>query len=429
MKPAAVENGTAAPGHLIGVTRKLDLLLAITLCGFVFSVAYYFYRGVYLGQNWPYNSPFYDPTDHFNDFYNQVLFGRDMQTVAHESNYMPVANVYARLFDFQSRSMSYALFLIAPVLCLAWCTVRSMNGLPALRKLTYVIGIFFISYPFLTAVDRGNFDLHIFVYVALFIFFYQQPSSWAKGLAAFCLAVAIAFKAYPVLFAVLYFKERRYRELALAGTLTVAITLLAAVPEGGIVKALCGFFGNVGEASIIDVRLTGRFNLSLFNAGRLVWKALEMPAALRWFTAAYTPFSIALLVLVCGQAARRSLPLWRSATALACAMCFIPKISYDYRLLMLIVPLCLFIGANTPMTRWNTIVCVVFGLLLIPKGQIILYFKPNLGPWGHGVVTPASLINPLLLLALTTLVLFPSKKEEPAPLELLPAGVEPEMVG
>jgi hypothetical protein len=58
-----------------------------------------------------------------------------------------------------------------------------------------------------------------------------------------------------------------------------------------------------------------------------------------------------------------------------------------------------------------------------------LYFKPNLGAWGHGIITPANLINPLLLLSLTMLVVFPSKKEETNPVEPLPAGVEPEMMG
>jgi hypothetical protein len=243
MKTTTFSVREATPGGLDGVTRKLDLLLAITLCGFVFNAAYYYWRGVYLGQKWPYNSPFYDPTDHFNDFFNVVRYCRDLPKAARESLYLPAANVYAHFFDFQSRRMSYAFFLLAPTLCLAWCAIRSMNGLPALRKLTYVVGIFFISYPFLTAVDRGNFELHLFIFVALFIFFYRQSSSWAKGLAAFFLAVAIAFKAYPVLFAVLYFKDRRYRELALAGMLTVVITLLATVPEGGIVNAFGGFFG------------------------------------------------------------------------------------------------------------------------------------------------------------------------------------------
>ena len=380
MKTAAVEDKEATPGYLSGITRKLDLLLVITLCGFVFSVAYYYWRGAYRGESWPYNSPFYEPKDHFNDFYNMVRLSRDLPKAAQESLYLPAANLYFHFFGLLSRRISYALFLLAPTLCLIWCAVRSMEGVAALRKLTYFIGIFFISYPFLFAVDRGNLDLHIFVFVALFICFYQQSPSWAKGVAALCLAVAIAFKAYPVLFAVLYFKDRRYRELALAGVLTVAITLLAAVPEGGIVKVVSGFLGSVGQAAALDIRIAGRLNLSLFNAGRLVLKAWEMPEALRWFTAAYTPFSITLLLLVCGLAARRSLALWRSATALACVMCFIPKLSYDYRLMMLIAPLCLFIGANTPMTRRNTIICVVFGLLLIPKGQVVLYFEPNLGP-------------------------------------------------
>ena len=33
---------------------------------------------------------------------------------------------------------------------------------------------------------------------------------------------------------------------------------------------------------------------------------------------------------------------------IACPMCFIPKLSYDYRLLMLIAPLCLFISQSHP---------------------------------------------------------------------------------
>jgi hypothetical protein len=420
MKIASFKNEEATPTCLSGITRKLDLLLVITLCGFVSSVVYYYWLGAYREKHWPYSSPLYDPKDHFSDFYNMVQLCRDLPKAVQSSNYPPAANLYFHFFGLLPRGVSIALFVIVPIWCLAWCAVRSMNGLAAVKKLIYAVGIFFISYPFLFAIDRGNLDLHLFVFIAIFLYSYQQSSSWAKGAAAFCLAVAISFKAYPVLFAVLYFKDRRYRELVLAGIFTVAITLLAAVPEGGIGKAVGGFLHGMRQTTAFDIGIVGRFNLGLFNAGRLVLNALKIPDILRWFTVAYTPLSFALLLLVCGLAAKRSLALWRSATALVSAMCFIPTLSFDYRLLLLVAPLCLFIGANTPMTRRNIIICVIFGLLLIPKGQIILYY--HLGPLGPALVTPACFINPILLVSLTILVLFPSKNEEFDPVNPPPTG-------
>ncbi len=134
---------------------------------------------------------------------------------------------------------------------------------------------------------------------------------------------------------------------------------------------------------------------------------------MRIFEAWYVPFSAVLLVVLCVLAIRRSLELWRSLTVLACAMCFIPVWSNDYRLLILLPPLCLFIRAQSEMTKQDYGICALFGLLLIPKGHLIIYYFPDVGSFEAGLATPATFLNPLLLVCLTFMALLPTKAKLP----------------
>src|SRR4030042_5712145 len=54
---------------------------------------------------------------------------------------------------------------------------------------TYVFAVAFLSYPFLFAVDRGNFELLVFVLLSGFLFFFTRGR---HGWAALCLGPAIA---------------------------------------------------------------------------------------------------------------------------------------------------------------------------------------------------------------------------------------------
>ncbi len=390
---------------------KLNVLLVISLCAFTSTIAYYCWQRFYNDLGWPYNSPLYYPGDRFNDFRNMIEACRDLSKAGSQSLYLPAANLYFYLFSLVRVVGMLQIYLLLPTLCLVWYAGQAARDVPLIRRLIYIGGIFLVSHPFLFAIDRANLDLHIFMFIAVFGFCHQGSKPWMKVVGCCCLATAIAFKAYPVLFAVLYLKDRRYREFVGTACVALGLTVAAIVLEGGAGAAIGGFISNVGQAGDLDIRVAARYNIGVFNATRLVLDWLKMPEVLGGFASYYTLGAVGVLVVICGLAARRQVELWRSATALACAMCFIPKLSNDYRLLMLIIPLVLFIQSKAPLTKAHMRICVLFGFLLIPKGHFIFYFYPDLGSWGPGLASTASLINPALLVCLTILVLLPSAAE------------------
>jgi len=390
--------------------KKLDLLLAISLCSFVFSAAYYYWRGVYRLESWPFNTSLYRPADRFNDFDNMLQICRDLARASEESWYLPAANLYFHLFSLIPGKLSLCLFLLMPTLGLIWYAARTLNGFSIPRKISYLVGIFLISHPFLIGVDRGNLDLHLFLCLTLFVVFYEKPTRrpHEQFLAALGLGLAGAFKIFPLLFGVVYLKDRRFKELGLTGLIFVGVTALTAQLQGGFFQSGLALFRHFGEADDIEVRVGARFNLGIFNAGRFFLDAFKLPDAMHIFEAWYLPLSGVLLIVICALALRRSLELWRCLTALACAMCFLPVWSNDYRLLTLLLPLCLFIREQSEMTKRDYGICVLFGLLLIPKGHLIIYYIADVGASEAGLATPATFLNPLLLVCLTIMVLLPT---------------------
>ncbi len=118
------------------MAQKLDLLLAISLCSFVLSAAYYYWRGVYRLEKWPFNTSLYRPEDRFNDFDNMVYICRDLARVSEESWYLPAANLYFHFFSLIPGQLSLYLFLLMPTVGLVWYAARTLNGFPLSRKIS-----------------------------------------------------------------------------------------------------------------------------------------------------------------------------------------------------------------------------------------------------------------------------------------------------
>ncbi len=82
-----------------------------------------------------------------------------------------------------------------------------------LSMLGYAACIAFLTYPTIFIVDRANFDVVVFIFVALFALFYQRGHA---VLAVVVLAPAIAMKGYPAILLTLPLLDRRFKELVLA---------------------------------------------------------------------------------------------------------------------------------------------------------------------------------------------------------------------
>jgi putative copper resistance protein D len=80
------------------------------------------------------------------------------------------------------------------------------------NRIDYVRNVFvfaFLTYPFLFNIDRSNFECLLFVHQALFIYFYTRKKYL---LSSIFLSFAVAMKAYPVIFLLLFIADKKFKE-------------------------------------------------------------------------------------------------------------------------------------------------------------------------------------------------------------------------
>lgn len=118
------------------------------------------------------------------------------------------------------------------------------------------------------------------------------------------------------------------------------------------------------------------------------------------------PLAICLLVVGGLAVVSGRLLLWQSCAVIAGLTILVPTVAYDYRLVLMLVPVLVLLREPGGMLRGPSI--LVLGLLLVPKGLPVLY----------GEVTLGVVVNPLLLSALVlglSLTAWWQRSAPPAP--------------
>ena len=82
-----------------------------------------------------------------------------------------------------------------------------------MRFLLLIVPILFLTYPFLFTMDRGNIEILLFISLLFFLYYFLQKKF---VLSAIFLSIAIAMKAFPAVFLILYLPEKKYREMFLS---------------------------------------------------------------------------------------------------------------------------------------------------------------------------------------------------------------------
>jgi hypothetical protein len=237
---------------------------------------------------------------------------------------------------------------------------------------TYVFAVAFLSYPFLFALDRGNFELLVFVLLLGFLFFFTRGR---HGWGALCLGLAIALKLYPVVFLALYAPARNWRAALVAGAVAAGATL------GSL---LCFEGGLWANASFLlqaaNFQSNWMFREFTAFSSNMVQRGVALITFIKWITietgffrgmddALFLSRYLFSSALVAAAAVIYTVfieeQLWRRV-AISFVMLLLPPLSADYKLLLVYLPLYLFIDCDKP-TRLDPAFLAIFGLLLVPK--------------------------------------------------------------
>jgi hypothetical protein len=389
---------------------RLRICFLIVFTGFCAAGIFYYFQAIYLGRHFPFNTFLSVPQAHFSDYANMLSMCRDLNPYHSESRsgYPPLANLFYFAFSKLPGNIGEVLYFLIPLIFLFWGTYRRLTTLPPYYKLQAAL-VLLISYPILFAVDRGNLDLWIMVCLGVFLTNYTAKDSISLELANIALAIAIALKLYPILFLLLYVKDRRFIGiLKIALICSLATIAASALFAGGAPNAIKDFMGMLSTTdSLVTQKLEyGSSNVGIYYAGKILVELFHLNLDAKEVAMLYKRCAIVILLLSCGAVLVKQLEFWSSAVCIVCLTCLVPTLSNDYRMVNFLFPLILIVNARTlkPISALTAI--VVISLLMVPKNYYL--FFPEIARGDIGI---ADILNPLLIgVLLLALLLDPEPK-------------------
>ena len=397
---ATADARASATSGRAAITRRLDFLTLFIVVNFVFAAGFYYFRVQYGGTfDYPRATPFYKPWFRFHDFMEVSEAARTFDPYGRGVTYFPFAFVtMAPFFAWKG----FVAFLLYYVCLLGFMVAWLRRGLPGIRPL-HCLALTLLSYPVLFLLDRGNIEGMVFAYLALFAHLYRRRPGWS----ALCLAAATAMKGFPGIFVFLLIADRRGRETVIWALALPALSLASLlVFTPSVAQSLASLAANfhamnsnfIGLPDILphstNLYCLARVALGFFRDPG--YFGADVAASLR-VARAYYPFAVTAGGCLVYWGAFREREPWRRFFILTAACLLLPTMSYEYRVLLLYVPLALFLrDPGTRSRKWEAAYLTLFGCLLVPRN-----YWPVRGEISSGsVLTPCLLVGFLLALAL-----------------------------
>ena len=395
------------------------------------------YHGILqaLGLPFPWSTFLFTPLDRFDDWFSSVVSAATHDPyIKSKGSYFPFAYLPILLGNTASDVASYAVYaaiscgLIGLGVFAFWRNAFTGPGhTGSASTLVELLAIAFLSYPMLFALDRGNVDLWIGGLCLIYVAELRKPSSWLGPIA---LAVAIAFKGYPLALILLGLQRRQFTASALAVVLAVALTILGLMAfQSPPLTSWHSFQLHQHDFWLVSVLGSGSMSYSSdpYNAirglawiGLHAWQQIHAPAApvvLNTANAHHVDLHehAKFLKSVGGASSAGSRALvanayvglttifaaistffilfvpaegWKRVAVAAVITILYPHVAQDYKLILMLPVAFTILADTTPSSSRSTALWLVL-LLLVPKSYLFFY--------GIGITM---ILNPILLIAL-----------------------------
>lgn len=391
-------------------SEKVWGLCTVIVGGLLVSLLYHITLDVVFGVGYPSNTFIFRPHLMFSDFFDIFRSVQKGNPLGEKwSVYFPFA--YIPLYPLVWLSPVYALGFTILLFSLAvfWFFWSYLSFLPlSYRALASGI-LSFSTYPFIFCVARGNLEMIVLLFVFVFVFYYRCNMYL---IAAAFLSCAIAMKLYPGVLGVLLLKKRQYKASALTAALTLALTLISAsIFPGGVAKTAELLKNNLEifrEEYILDTSAI-YFSSSYFTAFKFYLRVGNYDF-LPTVTNILLPYRILCVFIFASTVfyvIRYEEVLWKQVALLSFNMILLPEVSYDYKLIHLLIPIGLFIRSAPDRLNEDRLNVALFGLLLIPKAYAPVGFESTISLF----------LNPLLMTAIMVHIVWRRARTERQPLK------------
>lgn len=374
--------------------EKITYLSSFILFGFFIAVVFHYVLMTYWGAVYPKNT-FMLLGSQFGDFFTTVLQATHLDPYRYAPSpaiYFPFSYLVAYPFSFFDIRAALVLYSVLYVLFMVYF-VR-LNFSLAQDNFKNIFIITFLSYPFLFAFERGNFEDILFMFTVLSVFFYQRKQFWAT---AVFLAMAGAMKVYPLFLLVLFLSDRRYLLTVKTVGLTLIFTLLALVVLHPGYYATWTTFLSVlksnASSSEFFVSTCRQFNLGLWGLLKILAQAGFVTWPIQKLYSLYEVLLVSGLAFISAYVVFIETIFWRKLALIIAGILLFPIISYEYKLLYLFIPLAAFVAAKPE--RFDLGFLILFGLLFVPKN----YY------WVGEDISISGIVTPVILVVLSLVVI------------------------
>jgi len=395
--------------------QKLKIIATIIIVGFAISVFYHYLISPIMGIGYPFNTFLFNPADKFNDFfniYNHIVYnGKQVFPLDH--NFANYLLYIPSLFSFHSQNLAYLLYaglFIAYFYSFNYIYIKQLkksNNIDwSLLKYSFVFT--FLTYPVLFVLDRGNSEMYIFILLSLSMIFYSDKKYLVS---AIMLGLAVHLKIYYVVFLLIFFVDKKYREIGVVILLFLILPFIAFIIDKLLFPTLqfsSSIFAFLKSAANSENWYNNLYVLgdggaaycsSLYGGLKAILylifpdiKAGSIPIQLLFKL--YFPISLLCAGLTTLYLILLEKETWKKVALVTFILILCPYVTGDYRLIMLFIPLWLFIN-STEHSRYNVIYAILFSLLLIPKDYYII----------RDCISISVILNPLIIIIFIALLL------------------------
>jgi len=389
---------------------RTEILVSIITLGFIIALFFKYVQGAYLHMDFPFNTFLFAPDDRFRDFFGPYVQAQNLEAYINKpglviSQYFPF--LYLIIYPFTFLEMHFASYLFSVIfyslsIFLSWLYISKLNHIKTLsNKITTTTAFTLMNYGMLFCFDRGN--VEIIVYILLCIAFLYFLKNNIKIFSLFII-LATMVKPYIGLYSIILINLKDRSTIVLYFKfLTILIIMFF---------SMMIFFSGKYNDNINTLYNNLVLVKNMYDAKIMLFYSVSILEPIKYFipenssdltTKVHMIITLPTFLISCFLITIVPNMIWQKVTIITCILVSLTPVAFDYKLLMFLIPIFLFITSkDSESKRVTYLYSIFFGLIIIPKDY---YYFPELNATSIQV-----LINPILIYALILFLWYEMSK-------------------
>ncbi|MBO7451973.1 MAG: DUF2029 domain-containing protein [Clostridiales bacterium] len=316
----------------------------------------------------------HDKTDVFMDFFHSVTDSVQKNPYSYGVLYPPITYLFYRFFAFFiperhvimggyvlqhncSAMMVYFFYSVIAVLGFGYI-IR--NFYKDKKTCSWLIVLLVLSGPALFLFERGNCVIVAFFFLGIYLLWKDSDSKVQRELALMALAISFCFKIYPALFGVMLIKEKRYKDAIRCIIYALLFFLVPFFAFGGIGAVgqwIGGVSHNMDKESGVNAGIGYKINFSsTYIALAAIFLRIKNNDAFMGLMGTFGTVT-SIIAFAAGIFSKNK---WKTIALFSCVMLGFPGFSYQYMMIFMAIPLCLFLEEDKKFDLWDLLYTILY---------------------------------------------------------------------